>query len=91
MYDLEVEDVHNYVVSDVLVHNCQELSKAGRGATLALLEKKRKNTYLILCTMDVEKLDKAVKSRAATYTFKSPSSNDIAELLLICLDLHFIT
>lgn len=86
MFDLEVEDVHNYVVDDVLVHNCQELSKAGRGVTLTLLEKKRKNTYLILCTMDVEKLDKAVKSRAATYTFKSPSSEDIAELLMTYTD-----
>lgn len=69
-------------VKVVIIDESQELSKAGRGATLALLEKKRKNTYIILCTMDVEKLDKAVKSRAATYTFKSPSSNDIAELLL---------
>ena len=69
-------------VKVVIIDESQELSKAGRGATLALLEKKRKNTYIIFCTMDVEKLDKAVKSRAATYTFKSPSSNDIAELLL---------
>lgn len=69
-------------VKVVIIDEAQELSKAGRGATLALLEKKRKNTYIILCTMDVEKLDKAVKSRAATYTFKSPTSSDIAELLL---------
>lgn len=82
MYDLEVEEVHNYVVNDVLVHNCQELTKAGKGATLTLLEKKRKNVYLILCTMDIDKLDKAVKSRATCYTFKSPSTNDIAELLM---------
>lgn len=86
MYDLEVEDDHAYVAEGVLVHNCQELSKAGKGATLTLLEKKRKNAYLILCTMDVDKLDKAVKSRATTYSFKSPNSNDIAELLLTYTD-----
>lgn len=86
MYDLEVEEVHNYVVEDILVHNCQELSRAGKGATLALLEKKRKGTYIIMCTMNVESLDKAVKSRCASYTFKSPSSSDIAELLMTYTD-----
>lgn len=73
-------------VKVVILDEAQELTKAGRGVTLTLLEKKRKNTYLILCTMDVEKLDKAVKSRAATYTFKSPSSEDIAELLMTYTD-----
>ena len=86
MYDLEVEEDHAYTAGGVIVHNCQELSKAGKGATLTLLEKKRKNAYLILCTMDVDKLDKAVKSRATTYSFKSPNSNDIAELLLTYTD-----
>lgn len=86
MYDLEVEEVHNYVVNDILVHNCQELGKASKGATLTLLEKKRKNTYLILCTMDIDKLDKAIRSRASVYTFKSPSSSDIAELLMTYTD-----
>lgn len=70
----------------VIIDECQELSKAGKGATLALLEKKRKNTYIIMCTMNVESLDKAVKSRAATYSFKSPSSSDIAELLMTYTD-----
>lgn len=69
-------------VKVVIIDESQELSKAGKGATLTLLEKKRKNVYLILCTMDIDKLDKAVKSRATCYTFKSPSTNDIAELLM---------
>ena len=86
MYDLEVEEVHNYVVNDILVHNCQELGKASKGATLTLLEKKRKNTYLILCTMDVDKLDKAIRSRATTYNFKSPTSSEIAEMLMTYTD-----
>lgn len=81
MYDLEVEDAHEYYVHGVLVHNCQELSKAGKGATLAMLEKRRKDTYIILCTMDANALDKAVKSRGALYDFKSPTVEEIAELL----------
>ena len=81
MYDLEVEDAHEYYAGGVLVHNCQELSKAGKGATLAMLEKRRKDTYIILCTMDANALDKAVKSRGALYDFKSPKVDEIAELL----------
>ena len=69
-------------VKVVIVDEAQNLGFASKGATLTLLEKKRKNTYLILCTMDIDKLDKAIKSRAAVYSFKSPSSSDIAELLL---------
>ena len=80
------KDVANAPMFDgvkvIIVDEAQNLGYSAKGVTLTLLEKKRKNTYLILCTMDVEKLDKAIKSRAATYTFKSPSSNDIAELLM---------
>ena len=30
MYNLEVEDVHSYLANGVIVHNCQDLSVAGR-------------------------------------------------------------
>ena len=30
MYNLEVEQEHNYTVNDVLVHNCQAFSVAGQ-------------------------------------------------------------
>ena len=65
----------------VIIDEAQELSKAGKGVTLELLEKKRKGTYIILCTMAIETFDKAVQSRGHVYTFRSPSSSDIAEYL----------
>ena len=73
-------------VKVVIIDEAQNLGFASKGATLTLLEKKRKNTYLILCTMDIDKLDKAIRSRASVYTFKSPSSTDIAELLMTYSD-----
>ena len=73
-------------VKVVIIDEAQNLGYASKGASLTLLEKKRKNTYLILCTMDVDKLDKAIKSRATTYSFKSPSSTEIAELLMTYTD-----
>lgn len=65
----------------IIIDEAQELSKAGKGVTLKLLEKKRKNAFIILCTMDINAFDKAVRSRGQLYTFRSPNSSDIAEYL----------
>lgn len=70
----------------IIIDEAQELSKSGKGATLKLLEKKRKNNYIILCTMNLdafgdEQTKKAIKSRGAVYTFRKLKSEDIAEYL----------
>lgn len=65
----------------IIVDEAQELSKAGFGATLKLLEKPRDNTYLILCTMDQNAIDRAIKTRCQTYRFKKVKTNDIAQYL----------
>lgn len=65
----------------IIIDEAQELSKAGKGATLKLLEKPRDNVYFILCTMDEKALDKSVKSRGQTYLFKTVNAFDIAEYL----------
>lgn len=66
----------------IIIDEAQALSRTAKGATLTLLEKQRKDTYIILCTMDIEAFDKAVRSRGASYKFRSPSSTEIAEYLL---------
>lgn len=65
----------------VIIDEAQELSKSGKGAVLELLEHKRKGTYIILCTMAIESFDKAVRSRAHVYKFRSPNPGTIAEYL----------
>jgi DNA polymerase III subunit gamma/tau len=65
----------------IIIDEAQELTKAGKGVTLDLLEKKRKNCYFILCTMNINAFDKAVRSRGQVYKFKAPTSEDIAKLL----------
>lgn len=65
----------------IIIDEAQELSKAGKGVVLELLEKKRKGTYIILCTMNIESFDKAVRSRGHIYNFRPPTSSDIAEYL----------
>lgn len=66
----------------IIIDEAQELSKAGKGVALELLEKKRKGCYIILCTMNIDSFDKAVRSRGQVYTFRSPPPTQIAELLL---------
>lgn len=66
----------------IIIDEAQALSKVAKGATLTLLEKQRKDTYIILCTMDIDSFDKAVRSRGPNYRFKSPSTDEIAEYLL---------
>lgn len=65
----------------VIIDEAQELSKAGKGVTLKLLEKKRSNAFIILCTMDIDAFDKAVKSRGQLYTFRNPTAEEIANHL----------
>lgn len=70
----------------IIIDEAQELSKAGKGATLKLLEKVRNNVYFILCTMDTKALDNAVKRRGQVYKFKPATSDDIAQYLFSILE-----
>jgi len=65
----------------IIIDEAQELTKAGKGVTLRLLEKKRKNAHIILCTMNIGAFDKAVKTRGQLYTFRSPTPTEISEYL----------
>lgn len=75
----------------IIIDEAQELTKAGKGAILRLLEKKRDKTYLILCTMNIDAFEKAVKSRAQVFSFKKPSQKVLAEHLFDLLEKHEIT
>jgi DNA polymerase III gamma/tau subunit len=65
----------------LVIDEAQELSKTSKGVTLKLLEKKRSDTIIILCTMSPDAFDKSVRSRGLYYQFKSPSSYDISAYL----------
>ena len=65
----------------LIIDEAQEMTNAGKGVALRLLEKKRRNSHIILCTMDINRFDKAVQSRGQLYKFRAPGSTEIAELL----------
>lgn len=62
----------------MIIDEAQELSKTSKGVTLKLLEKKRKDTFIILCTMNPDAFDKSIRSRGLLYTFRSLNTSDIA-------------
>ena len=69
-----------------IIDEAQALSQHSKGVTLKLLEKKRENAHIILCTMNPDNFDISVRSRGLFYKFKSPSTSDIAECLFGLLD-----
>ena len=70
----------------VIIDEAQALSQHSKGVTLKLLEKKRKNAHIILCTMNPDAFDTSIRSRGLFYKFRSPTSSDIAECLFRLLD-----
>ena len=69
----------------IIIDEFQELSKKSKGSTLVLLEKKRKDTVIILCTMD-PKIDKSISSRAIPFTFKPLTATQIETCLIDVLE-----
>ncbi len=72
----------------MIIDEAQELSKAGKGATLRLLEKKRKKVYFILNTMNKQSFDKAIVTRGPCYTFKDVHNASIASYLKGIVNKH---
>lgn len=70
----------------IVIDEIQSLGKSSKEATLNLLEKKRKDTIFILCTMDIAKIDRAILSRGQVYKFKPLTSKEIGEALIKSLD-----
>jgi DNA polymerase III subunit gamma/tau len=71
----------------IIIDEAQNLAKSSKGATLNLLEKKRKNTIFILCTMDASAFDKATLSRGQVYNFKPLSASEVGEALIKQLEI----
>jgi len=75
----------------LVIDEAQELSSKAFGAALNLLEKKRKNTYFLLCTMNIKKIDKAILSRGLVYKFKAIDSPEIASYLFNIIESSKLT
>ena len=70
VYDLEVEDNHNFVANDLLVHNCHMLSVAAFNALLKTLEEPPPQVVFILATTDPQRVLSTIISRCQRFDYR---------------------
>lgn len=70
VYDLEVEDNHNFVANGLLVHNCHMLSTAAFNALLKTLEEPPKHIVFVLATTDPQRVLPTIISRCQRFDFR---------------------
>lgn len=70
VYDLEVEDNHNFVANGLLVHNCHMLSTAAFNALLKTLEEPPPNVVFILATTDPQRVLSTIISRCQRFDYR---------------------
>ncbi|PNW52168.1 UNVERIFIED_CONTAM: hypothetical protein BEN50_10515 [Euhalothece sp. KZN 001] len=81
VYDLEVEQNHNFVANGLLVHNCHMLSTAAFNALLKTLEEPPPRVVFVLATTDPQRVIPTIISRCQRFDFQRiPLSAMIAHL-----------
>jgi DNA polymerase-3 subunit gamma/tau len=70
VYDLEVEDNHNFVANGLLVHNCHMLSTAAFNALLKTLEEPPPQVVFILATTDPQRVLSTIISRCQRFDYR---------------------
>ncbi|GAB4535556.1 MAG: hypothetical protein Tsb0014_22640 [Pleurocapsa sp.] len=70
VYDLEVEDNHNFVANGLLVHNCHMLSTAAFNALLKTLEEPPPHVVFILATTDPQRVLSTIISRCQRFDYR---------------------
>lgn len=70
VYDIEVEDNHNFVANGLLVHNCHMLSVAAFNALLKTLEEPPPRVVFILATTDPQRVLNTIISRCQRFDFR---------------------
>ncbi|QUS61656.1 DNA polymerase III subunit gamma/tau [Synechocystis sp. PCC 7338] len=70
VYDLEVEDNHNFVANGLLVHNCHMLSTAAFNALLKTLEEPPERVVFVLATTDPQRVLPTIISRCQRFDYR---------------------
>ncbi|AFY31880.1 DNA polymerase III subunit gamma/tau [Calothrix sp. PCC 7507] len=70
VYDIEVEDNHNFVANGLLVHNCHMLSTQAFNALLKTLEEPPRHVVFVLATTDPQRVLPTIISRCQRFDFR---------------------
>ena len=82
VYNIEVEDNHNYFVRDMLVANCHMLSTTSFNALLKTIEEPPPHAIFILATTETHKVPQTIISRCQRFDFRRVTPADIAARLM---------
>ncbi|HEY9881647.1 MAG TPA: DNA polymerase III subunit gamma/tau [Leptolyngbyaceae cyanobacterium] len=84
VYDIEVEDNHNFVANGLLVHNCHMLSVAAFNALLKTLEEPPERVVFVLATTDPQRVLPTIISRCQRFDYRRiPLEDMVSHLTLI--------
>jgi DNA polymerase III subunit gamma/tau len=84
VYDIEVEDNHNFVANGLLVHNCHMLSTAAFNALLKTLEEPPDRVVFVLATTDPQRVLPTIISRCQRFDYRRiPLDAMVAHLQMI--------
>lgn len=84
VYDIEVEDNHNFVANGLLVHNCHMLSVAAFNALLKTLEEPPERVVFVLATTDPQRVLPTIISRCQRFDYRRiPLEDMVSHLSLI--------
>ena len=70
VYNLEIEDNHNYFADDFLVSNCHSWRGSAANSLLKTLEEPPSSCMFVLCTTEPEKILPTIKSRCQIFNLK---------------------
>ncbi|QDL11394.1 DNA polymerase III subunit gamma/tau [Brasilonema octagenarum UFV-E1] len=70
VYDIEVEDNHNFVANGLSLHNCHMLSTQAFNALLKTLEEPPKQVVFVLATTDAQRVLPTIISRCQRFDFR---------------------
>ena len=81
VYDIEVEDNHNFVANGLSVHNCHMLTSASFNALLKTLEEPPEQVVFILATTDPQRVLPTIISRCQRFDFRRIPIDDMTQHL----------
>jgi DNA polymerase III subunit gamma/tau len=70
VYDLEVEDNHNFVANGLLVHNCHMLTTSAFNSLLKTLEEPPDRVVFVLATTDPQRVLPTIISRCQRFDYR---------------------
>lgn len=86
VYDIEVEDNHNFVANGLAVHNCHMLTSASFNALLKTLEEPPEQVVFVLATTDPQRVLPTIISRCQRFDFRRIPIDDMTNHLQMIAD-----